>query len=73
MVKIYTKQNCGKCVMVKDLLKERNIEYKEKSIESFDDLSELIAAGVDISEAPIIEKDGVYYTNKNGLLRFLNN
>lgn len=72
MIKIYTKENCGKCTMVKTMLKEKNIEFIEKSVESPDDLAELILAGVDISEAPVVEKDGHFYTNKNGLLRFLN-
>lgn len=72
MITIYTKENCEKCQEIKTIMKEKNIEYIEKSVENVEDLTELIVAGVDISEAPVIEKDGEYFTNKTtGLLKAL--
>ena len=33
MFKIYTKDNCGWCVKAKELLKEKDISYKEYNID----------------------------------------
>lgn len=69
MITLYTKKNCEKCKVIKDLLKKKKIKYIEKSIESVEDLVELINAGVPLNEAPIVEKDGKFYTNRTGLLK----
>lgn len=69
MITVYTKPGCEKCEMIKKMIKERGLEYKEKSVIDADTLSELVLAGVDISEAPVVERDGKFYTNKNGLLK----
>lgn len=69
MITIYTKPNCEKCSLAKKRIQEKGLEYIEKSVASVDDLTDLIVAGVDISEAPIIENNGEYFTNKNGLFK----
>lgn len=69
---IFTKKDCEKCDMIKSKLKDKKIKFIEKSIEDPNNLTELIVAGVEINEAPVIEKNGQFFTNKNGLLRAIN-
>jgi glutaredoxin len=71
MIIVYTKPNCEKCTSFKEEIKKRGLEYKERSILDSDALSDLVLAGVDITEAPIAERDGKFYTNKTGLLKSL--
>jgi glutaredoxin len=69
MITVYTKEGCTKCEMVKKTIKEKGLEYIEKSLSDPDNLTELLIAGIEITEAPVIENNGEFFTNKNGLLR----
>ena len=69
MISLYTKKNCEKCQKIKSILRERKIQFVEKPIEIADNLAELINSGITLGDAPVMEKDGVYYTNSSGLLK----
>lgn len=71
MITIYTKKNCEKCEMIKKTLKSKNIKFIEKSADSPEGLMELIDAGITLGEAPVVEKNGKFLTNKDGLLKII--
>ena len=71
MITLYSKKACGKCVQVKNILESKKIEYIEKSLDDPDITAELIMNNVMLYEAPIVEKDGKYYTHSTGLLNHL--
>jgi glutaredoxin len=72
MIKLFSKDNCEKCDEIKKFMKDRNIEFQELPLSSEENLSYLVCNDVSISEAPVIEKEGVFYTNKtSGLTRAL--
>ena len=72
MITLYSKKNCGKCQQVKNIMKDKNIEYIEKDLENPDNVAELVMNNVTLSEAPVLEHNGVYFTNSTGLLRCIN-
>tara|TARA_R100000951_G_scaffold10887_1_gene9151 strand:+ start:120 stop:530 length:411 start_codon:yes stop_codon:yes gene_type:complete len=46
-LQVYTQSGCGACIKIKEVLKQNNIEYKEKDVsavyeEEFDTLAEII-------------------------------
>lgn len=59
MIKIYGKENCGRCESLKRTLDRKGIEY-----EYIQDLKTLmmIASKARIMSAPVVEKDGEIYT-----------
>lgn len=59
MIKVYGKINCNKCESLKNILKDKNINFEYNQ-----DLKTLmiIASKARIMSAPVIEKDGAYYT-----------
>ncbi|MGY0393765.1 MULTISPECIES: glutaredoxin domain-containing protein [unclassified Fusobacterium] len=59
MIKIYGKENCSRCQTIKGILDEKKVAY-----EYSDDLKTLmtVASKARIMSAPVVEKDGQYYT-----------
>lgn len=59
MIKIFGKEGCSKCESLKQILNGRGISY-----EYVEDLKTLmiVASKARIMSAPVVEKDGVYYT-----------
>lgn len=59
MLKIYGKSDCTKCETLKSILDSRGIGY-----DYIDDIKTLmiIASKARIMSAPVIEKDGVFYS-----------
>ena len=74
MIKLYSKKDCAKCSEIKEVMTSKKIAFTEFPTDEEENLSFLIEQGVDISELPIIEKDGKFYTNKTtGLMRAILN
>ena len=67
-LKVYGKQNCGNCILLKNILDNNKIEY-----EYSDDQKELMKIGsaTRIMSAPIVEYDGKYYTMQE-IIKILN-
>lgn len=59
MIKIYAKENCGKCTSLKNILINKNIEF-----EYIEDLKELmiVASKARIMSAPVVEYNNNIYT-----------
>lgn len=59
MIKVYGKTNCSKCENLKNILNDRGINFEYN-----DDLKTLmmVASKARIMSAPVVEKDGNYYT-----------
>ncbi|QNM15222.1 MULTISPECIES: glutaredoxin domain-containing protein [Fusobacterium] len=59
MIKIYGKENCGKCKSLKAKLENDGIEF-----EYIEDIKTLmtVASKARIMSAPVVEKDGNFYT-----------
>lgn len=59
MIKVYGKMNCSKCENLKSILNGRGISFEYN-----DDLKTLmtVASKARIMSAPVVEKDGNYYT-----------
>ena len=64
MIKVFGKENCGKCETLKRTLEEKGIAY-----EYTQDLKTLmtVASKARIMSAPVIEKDEKFYTMENFL------
>lgn len=70
MIKLFSKENCEKCDEIKKFMQEKGVEYIELPLSEEENLAYLIINDVSILEAPIIEKDDRFYTNKTtGLTR----
>ncbi|MDO4589020.1 MAG: glutaredoxin domain-containing protein [Fusobacterium sp.] len=59
MIKVYGKQGCTKCESLKNILNDKGMEY-----EYIEDLKTLmmVASKARIMSAPVVEKDGNFYT-----------
>lgn len=59
MIKVYGKQGCTKCESLKNILNNKGMEY-----EYIEDLKTLmmVASKARIMSAPVVEKDGNFYT-----------
>lgn len=59
MIKIYGKANCGNCLSLKSILKDKNISF-----EYIEDLKTLmmVASKARIMSAPVVEFKGEFYT-----------
>jgi len=62
MITLFTSNTCMKCILLKNRLKEENIEFIEKNIsEDHKALALLISQGIKV--VPVLFKDDIYYTN----------
>lgn len=59
MIKVYGKENCSKCVALKNILEEKKVEF-----EYIEDLKTLmiVASKARIVSAPVVEYNGVFYS-----------
>lgn len=59
MIKVYGKEGCSKCENLKGILNNKEVEY-----EYIQDLKTLmmVASKARIMSAPVVEKDGNFYT-----------
>lgn len=59
MIKVYGKEGCSKCESLKEILNNKGVEY-----EYIQDLKTLmmVASKARIMSAPVVEKDGNFYT-----------
>ena len=66
MIDLYTKDNCSTCKEIKEILKDKDIEFQEFNLSDPEVLKEILiqtrSAGViTITHAPIMQKDGLFY------------
>jgi glutaredoxin len=61
-ITIYTLPVCPNCRILKETLKENNIDFVERDLDTPDIKTKLLVAGVFTAIAPIIEINGKYLT-----------
>jgi len=61
-VVVYTSRSCHKCAVLKEWLKTSNREFEERDLENVDVMAELVMRDIVVLSAPVIEVDGVVYT-----------
>jgi len=72
-IKFFSKKDCEKCDEIKKIMTSKKIKFKNMPIEDVDNLTYLIMNNVGVEEAPVLEYEGRFITNKEGFLKFLNN
>lgn len=62
MVQVIGKENCGRCSVVKNILKSKGIEFEYKLKEEIEDSNSLIsrASEAGVRSFPMIIKDGQF-------------
>lgn len=65
MITVYTKENCPKCKILKQKLKQKGVEYKEES-----NVDLLLAMGIDF--LPVLQVDDGPLLNYKQAVEFVN-
>lgn len=70
---VYTSSGCSKCAILKNWLKSKNAEFKEKNLEDVDVMADLVMRNAVVLSAPALEVEGTVYTedqlfNGDGLI-----
>lgn len=60
---IYTLEFCPNCDALKQFLRERTVQYKERDLSTPESLTELRINGVFVSEAPVLQKGERFLTS----------
>lgn len=70
IVTVIGDKGCARCEMVKRLLTEKGIEFEYKMIDDMPDKQTLLerCASEGIGSYPILIKDGIIFTNVDGLM-----
>jgi glutaredoxin len=73
-VVVYTTSGCTRCDMLKKWLKNKNANFKEKSLEDSNVMTDLVMRNFVVMSAPAIEIDGEVFTDNqifesNGLIK----
>lgn len=71
MYYIYTKTNCPFCVKAKQLLKEKNIDYREKNIKDPEVRQELLVIYPEAKTVPQIFIDSQHIGGYQELVKYL--
>lgn len=58
---IYTTKNCPDCKVLKELLKENNIEFEEKDLENKNNMADLVMENIATQSAPIIKIGNLFF------------
>lgn len=61
-VVVYTTCTCNKCAALKEWLKNTRKEFEERDLENVNVMAELVMRDIIVLSAPVIEIDGVVYT-----------
>ena len=66
MIDLYTKDNCSTCKEIKEILKSKNIDFKEFNLSDPGTIEDVLfktrSTGVmTLGNAPIMQKDGLFY------------
>ena len=64
-VKVYTLKQCTHCPMLKQMLKDKNIEFEEIDIANAKVMAYLFSKDPGITSAPILEIEGKLYRYSN--------
>ncbi len=75
MIKVYSTKTCHFCLMLKDFLKEKKIDFEEVDISENREKAEVIFEKTGQTVVPIFEKDGEFVIgfNKPKIESLLNN
>ena len=65
MITLYTTPTCGICRMVKIKLQQKNINYKEASVEQ-------LAQVIDIQRAPVLQVEQTFFTSPTEIVNWIN-
>lgn len=65
MITVYTKENCPKCKILKQKLKQKGVEYKEES-----NVDLLLAMGIDF--LPVLQVDDESLLNYKQAVEYVN-
>lgn len=65
MITVYTKENCPKCKILKQKLKQKGVEYKEES-----NVDLLLAMGIDF--LPVLQVDDEPLLNYKQAVEYVN-
>jgi len=60
MLTVYTKNNCGYCMMAKSLLKNKNIEFEEINVDLNKDARDFLVSGGHRTMPQIYENNQLY-------------
>jgi len=61
-VVVYTSNECPRCTLLKEWLKDRNTEFEEKSLDNVDVMADLVMRNLVVLSAPALEVGNVFYT-----------
>ena len=61
---IYTLENCTKCILLKNFLRDNNILFEEKNMLDIESLTELAYNNIFTNIAPILQIKNNFYTSE---------
>lgn len=64
MIQLYSTNNCPNCRVLKQILENKKIEYKEVDMATPAALTELRMNGVFTMSAPVLQVDNRFFTTK---------
>lgn len=65
-VKVYTTENCPRCVRVKDALRRMGVEFEELDINDVDVQVDLTMRNIVLMSAPAVEIAGMVFEYRGG-------
>ena len=61
-VVVYTSDECPRCTLLKEWLKDRNTEFEEKNLEDVNVMTGLVMRNLVVLSAPALEVGDIVYT-----------
>jgi glutaredoxin len=60
---VYTLEHCPNCEMLKTFLESSGKKFLERDLSTAESLTELRVNGIFVSEAPVLQKGEIFFTN----------
>lgn len=60
---VYTLEHCPNCEMLKTFLETSGKKFLERDLSAAESLTELRVNGIFVSEAPVLQKGEIFFTN----------
>ena len=60
---LYTTPHCPRCLVVKNWLKSKNVEFEERDLSDPDVMADLIMRDIFVTSAPLLEVNGKFYSD----------
>lgn len=60
---VYTLEHCPNCEMLKTFLETSGKKFLERDLSTAESLTELRVNGIFVSEAPVLQKGEIFFTN----------